>query len=494
MTKIMDHPYNNRSREPEKKAESGSLESMTDAGDMTFRYSPKYGFEYVSPSSSIVTGYDPEEYYSNHKTVLDIIHPEDRAKIKKLMEAFEDHRKPDQPVEVRWLHKNGHIVYVEISSLPIYDDQNLIAIESVVRDVTDRKLVTRIRESLLDLDTEGQEQTDTIRKLNEAITERLIRKINQIDHISEIREELKTSSNVEDGLEAILEGASTDLEADVAAYFSIDKERRIIETRIQKSKMGIQIGRRYSLDDSFLESECLQVNSTVSRVVGQGVSILGTRSVHCSPVTVRDQMIGLLALGNVDERVLDQSDISTLRLYSGLISTVFETAYSPAGSIKSKPTLDKIQHRLDFGHIYATLDDGNLAFETFEEHVMNGMQGLCITTVFPKEIRRRYRLEKTPIAWLSNQKVRDQFVIDNIHELSILITDYLRNNKKSLVLIDGIDYLISNHGFEPVHHFLLSKRCEIESSGSILIIPFPKSSLNPEEMILIMREFEEYAR
>jgi hypothetical protein len=35
--------------------------------------------------------------------------------------------------------------------------------------------------------------------------------------------------------------------------FSIDKDRRVIETRIQKSEMGIQIGRRYSLDDSSLE-------------------------------------------------------------------------------------------------------------------------------------------------------------------------------------------------------------------------------------------------
>jgi len=40
---------------------------------------PTRGYEYVSPTSTVVTGYAPEEYYANPELGTEMIYPEDKS-------------------------------------------------------------------------------------------------------------------------------------------------------------------------------------------------------------------------------------------------------------------------------------------------------------------------------------------------------------------------------------------------------------------------------
>ena len=106
------------------------------AQDLIFRYrlKPTPGFEYVSPSSTAMIGYTPEEHYADPELGLKIVHPDDRHLIDEVL------RHPEAPITIRWLRKHGAVIWAEQRNKPIYDEAGeLVAIEGISRDVTERK-------------------------------------------------------------------------------------------------------------------------------------------------------------------------------------------------------------------------------------------------------------------------------------------------------------------------------------------------------------------
>jgi hypothetical protein len=111
--------------------EQALLESVP---DVVYRYSllPTPGFEYVSPSSTAVLGYTPEEHYADPDLGRRIVHPDD---LPLLLDATE-RPDPSAVYRIRWRHKDGHELITEKRLQPIYDrDGELVAIVGVARPV-----------------------------------------------------------------------------------------------------------------------------------------------------------------------------------------------------------------------------------------------------------------------------------------------------------------------------------------------------------------------
>ncbi len=118
------------------------------AQDLVYRvrFYPERCFEYVSPSSKELIGYTPEEHYKNPNLAFEIVHPDDYQ----LLEAISNNEiKGSEPIVLRWLHKEGSVVWIEQRNVPVYDeDGKLLAIEGIARDVTERVLSEkRLKES-----------------------------------------------------------------------------------------------------------------------------------------------------------------------------------------------------------------------------------------------------------------------------------------------------------------------------------------------------------
>ena len=106
--------------------------------DLIYRYrlNPP-GFEYVSPSSTQLLGYSPEEFYQSPRLAYQLSVEEDYDKISDLLrgrpESFE------KPLVLHWRRKDGQQLWIEQYNTPIYDPQgNLEAIAGVARDITER--------------------------------------------------------------------------------------------------------------------------------------------------------------------------------------------------------------------------------------------------------------------------------------------------------------------------------------------------------------------
>ena len=101
-----------------------------------FRLRPTPGFDYVNPAVTQITGYTPEEHYANPNLGFEIVHPDDRPILERLMQSDDF----NQNIELRWIHKDGRTIWTEQHNIPVYDaDGALIAIEGVARDISDRK-------------------------------------------------------------------------------------------------------------------------------------------------------------------------------------------------------------------------------------------------------------------------------------------------------------------------------------------------------------------
>ncbi|MCH8050477.1 MAG: PAS domain S-box protein [Chloroflexi bacterium] len=107
------------------------------AVDVIYRYrlSPNPGYEYISPAVTATTGYAPHEFYTDPDLDMKIVHPDDLGTLRQLI----DQDLPG-PHALRWVHKDGSIVWMELTYVPIYsDDGTRVALEGVARNITGRK-------------------------------------------------------------------------------------------------------------------------------------------------------------------------------------------------------------------------------------------------------------------------------------------------------------------------------------------------------------------
>lgn len=130
---------NRRAYEELRQSEEKFRRLAENAQDLIYRYefSPNRGFAYVSPSATKITGYTPEEHYADPDLGFKIVYPDDRHILEKMVKG---EIKIDEPITLRWIKKDGSIIWTEQQNTPIYDENgNLVAIEGIARDITERK-------------------------------------------------------------------------------------------------------------------------------------------------------------------------------------------------------------------------------------------------------------------------------------------------------------------------------------------------------------------
>ncbi|MBB6447941.1 PAS domain S-box protein [Bacillus benzoevorans] len=103
--------------------------------------------EYVSPSNEEIIGYTPSEYIG--KRFTEHLHPDDIQRLEKEFKKWIHSASPKTTtVELQFLHKKGHYIWLEAVSTPVIEDGKVKQIVTITRDITGRK---RLRERLAKL-------------------------------------------------------------------------------------------------------------------------------------------------------------------------------------------------------------------------------------------------------------------------------------------------------------------------------------------------------
>lgn len=160
--------------------------------------------------------------------------------------------------------------------------------------------------------------------------------------------------------------------------------------------------------------------------------------------------------------------------------------------ITEEPKLTETVYDLPAGNSYLMKEPkAEKSFEIFTDLVTHGIEGFCITRLHPSIVRKRYGLEKTPILWLSRQeRLEDCITPSSLGVLADTIADFVGKSWNSVVLLDGLEYLILNTDFSRILKMCYDIDKTIREKKSRLILSVNPLLLEKDEIALL----EEYTK
>jgi hypothetical protein len=115
------------------------------AQDIIFRYRlvPQPELEYISPAVHAITGYHPEHLCREPGLIFSLVEPDDQPSFRRSWQFPNP-----QPLVVRWRRDDGSLVWTEQRAVGLRDSTGLVAVEGILRDITEQTLAAQERQSL----------------------------------------------------------------------------------------------------------------------------------------------------------------------------------------------------------------------------------------------------------------------------------------------------------------------------------------------------------
>ncbi|HIK38754.1 MAG TPA: EAL domain-containing protein [Geminocystis sp. M7585_C2015_104] len=218
--------------ESEKRLES-ILNSMEDG---VWSISPdSLTITYLNPSVEKIYGYPRSSFFTNKSLWLDVVHPDDRSRVKEAFKAMlktgslaEEYRILRRGIEVRWVSNRGYAIYDESGKIVRFD--------GIIRDITGQK--------------KAEQQL-----VHSALHDSLTGLPNRILFQERLQRAIKQRRRNPDYLFAVL-------------FVDLDRFKWINDT------LGHMVGDRFLQEIGSLISQCLGEEDTLARFSGDEFAIL----------------------------------------------------------------------------------------------------------------------------------------------------------------------------------------------------------------------------
>jgi len=135
-------------------------------------------------------------------------------------------------------------------------------------------------------------------------------------------------------------------------------------------------------------------------------------------------------------------------------------------------------------------DKPEASYNLFTSALGRGMKGYCITRNYPAKIRSKFDLGDTPVVWLSNVGRENTIRPKDLEKLSLSLEQFLSQEGGGIVLLDGLEYLITNNNFITVLRLIQSLRDQVAINQSILLMAVNRSTLESHQLNLLEREVD----
>ncbi len=164
---------------------------------------------------------------------------------------------------------------------------------------------------------------------------------------------------------------------------------------------------------------------------------------------------------------------------------------------KESGAREKVElENLELGGSYLIAEEAKEAqrsFKTFVNALKEGMPGLCFTRKFPSKLKEKYPDLSCPIFWLS--------IVDSTEDVKTIKPENLDNEmikilkaflkiKQGIVIMHGIEFLISYMEFEDLINTLQKMRELISEEGGILLLPANTESITEDDFNTLKTEFK----
>ena len=391
----------------------------------------KLNLIYTSPSTERLFGYKQNELKG--RSAFEFFHPEDIAaheeRVKMLLEG-----KQFPSIEFRVRKKNGDYIWCDVATRAVQtaDGDNRIVV--VTREVNERK---EMQEKLEEFGALCDKELNTTKKYLEQLISRLPLALIAWDKDCKIKTWNPKATQMFGFSESeFLERNPEDLFSPTKSTCPIKQ----VWTQLLKDGQTIFVDKNVTKDGKIII--CNWTN-----------------------MLLRDEN------GNPDGALSMIQDVTEQKKLEERLTDI---AYSLSGVKAGESYLmDSLQESL------------KIAFDLTSHKV----KGLFIVRENPDYLIENYNFQPKDIVLLSARSIKDFQAIDNLQDVAITITKFLKS-KGGVVVLGGLEYLISRCGFNPVFLMIQEKRFEVLEAGATLLVPINLATLDTKEKGLLTSELK----
>lgn len=355
----------------------------------------------------------------------------------------------------------------------------------IVKPFDDRELHAVIEMALYRHELEKK-----VRESKKWLENKIKERSERLEILLNTSQSLQKEKNWENGIIIITE-CMINLGFEQCGIFLIHLMKKTLDYHYGKGS-SLPEGLSLSLKDSeYFAVRCVLEKRTihVKESTGEGKQLFESSSVVWVPIIIQNEVFAALGAANMQRLVTDE-DVKDLEILAGMCGVFIDRTRVLVEPIPEKELETDITHWLDPAGGYIILEkEPEKSFQIFCDLVTHGIPGFVVSREFPDTIKRKYQLVKTPILWLSRFDVENTISPDSFSKLIYIIRDFTKKTKESVVLLDGLEYLISQTSFYEVLTYLQELKDIIFMSNSRLIIPLHKEVLTEKEYSILETEF-----
>ena len=152
------------------------------------------------------------------------------------------------------------------------------------------------------------------------------------------------------------------------------------------------------------------------------------------------------------------------------------------------------KYTLETGYSYLIKEEiPDQSFDIFVDAAKHGVPSLCVTREYPEKIKDKHGIAGTPFLWLSMDQ--EKSYSRDPSNLALLYSDiktFITENPGCIVLLSGLEYLISQNGFTKVLKLLQHMNDKIAVTDSTLLVPISPLTLLEQDLKMLEKELRSF--
>ncbi|MGC8663253.1 MAG: DUF835 domain-containing protein [Thermoplasmata archaeon] len=133
-------------------------------------------------------------------------------------------------------------------------------------------------------------------------------------------------------------------------------------------------------------------------------------------------------------------------------------------------------------------------YNIFKQAVTRGSPGLCITRTHPESISFYGTMKNVSFIWLSKVSLESRREYSSLQptDLNIIasgISDFVKNNQRGVILLEGIELLNTSNGFQNLAKALTTVKDLVAENKGVLLLSTNLKSFKEDEKNFLIREF-----
>ena len=402
-------------------------------------------------------GYDIKDFRNvDYTAFTNIVHQEDHEKVMKAMRDHLEDKKKLYEVEYRiktkdgnykWFHDKGSIVRRNQKGEPL-------TVTGIVYDITKEKgSEKKLKELNKNLEKLVLERTQQLKKINLKLK----------DEVVERKKAEEYSNRTKQNLRNIIDSAG-----EIIISFDVNNRISIWNKTIEKITGYKQIE---VLNRSVGK---LEVFSNPESIIENIKEICGNKQSTFFDIILKtkENYKRVLRVNGVEIKSSNNECVGVLFIGKDITKEI------------------ELHKKLLGGNSYLITDKNNQsAVDLLQDLTINNFKGLIITRGNPDQIKTQIpQLKNIEIILLSGEKNNIFKSISSLERLKEKIKEYTKNNNRSVILLDGIHYLLSKFSFDEFVKSLYDVNDIISKNKAILFVRLDPSTIESNQLAIIENE------